>query len=118
MERKCGADHSERWAKDRANELERSYGGDSFKEGEKNTAELRGISAAGTLDSLSALNVAEELADRIGVIKNGGLCAVGALDKLRQLPEGQKGENGKQSGIEDLFLALTEKGVLGVDSAE
>jgi len=68
--------------------------------------------------STHQLNVAEELVDRIGVINNGRLYAVSALDGLRQLPEGRNDKNGKQNGIEDLFLALTEEGVLDVDSAE
>ncbi|MFK5923752.1 MAG: ABC transporter ATP-binding protein [Verrucomicrobiota bacterium] len=68
--------------------------------------------------STHQLNVAEELADRIGVINNGRLCAVGSLAELRQLPQSQSGAEGVESGIEDLFLALTEKNVLEVKSAE
>ncbi len=68
--------------------------------------------------STHQLNVAEELADRIGVITNGRLCAVGSLEELRRLPQSQVKDGEAQNGIEDLFLALTEKHVLDIDSAE
>ncbi len=68
--------------------------------------------------STHQLNVAEELADRIGVINNGRMCAVGSLDDLREIG-GAEGEDGeRQEGLEDLFLALTEKSVLDVKNAK
>ena len=68
--------------------------------------------------STHQLNVAEELADRIGVINNGRMCAVGTLDELRKTQEARDGEGERKTGLEDLFLALTEKNVLDVKSAE
>jgi len=68
--------------------------------------------------STHQLNVAEELADRIGVINNGRICALGSLDDLRGMG-GAEGEDGEgQVGLEDLFLALTEKSVLDVKNAK
>jgi ABC-2 type transport system ATP-binding protein len=46
------------------------------------------------------LEVAERMADRIGVIASGRLIAEGTLDELRQ----QIGEG--DSSLEDLFVAL------------
>jgi ABC-2 type transport system ATP-binding protein len=53
------------------------------------------------------LEVAERIADRIGIIKNGRLLAEGRLDELRALA----GEG--QATLEDVFLELT-----GEDGAE
>jgi ABC-2 type transport system ATP-binding protein len=47
------------------------------------------------------LEVAERLADRIGIIQNGKLIAEGTLDELR------KAGGREQASLEDLFLALT-----------
>lgn len=62
--------------------------------------------------STHQLNVAEELADRIGIINNGRMRAVGTLDELLRLHQKQDQGGGGQTGLEDLFLALTEKSVL------
>lgn len=51
--------------------------------------------------STHVLDVAERLCDRIGIIKNGKLIAVGTLDELRS---GEKG-----ASLEHLFFELTEK---------
>jgi ABC-2 type transport system ATP-binding protein len=50
--------------------------------------------------STHQLSVAEELADRIGIIHQGRLIAVGSSDELRQ----QSGEAGR---LEEVFLSLT-----------
>ncbi len=50
--------------------------------------------------STHQLSVAEEMADRIGIIHQGRLVAVGSRDQLRQ----QSGEDGP---LENTFLALT-----------
>jgi ABC-2 type transport system ATP-binding protein len=50
--------------------------------------------------STHTLAVAEEVADRIGIIHRGSLLAQGSLDDLRR----QYGEAG---GIEEMFLRLT-----------
>jgi ABC-2 type transport system ATP-binding protein len=46
------------------------------------------------------LAVAEEIADRIGIIDRGRLIALGSMPELEQ-------QEGSGSGLEDLFLALT-----------
>jgi len=52
--------------------------------------------------STHVLEVAEKLCDRIGIINQGKLIAVGTLDELRA---GDTGES-----LEELFLQLTEEG--------
>jgi ABC-2 type transport system ATP-binding protein len=52
------------------------------------------------LMSTHELSVAEEMADRIGIIHGGQLIAVGTRDELRQL-------SGKSGPLEEVFLALT-----------
>jgi len=63
-------------------------------------AELRERSDQGVtvLMSTHLLNVAEELADRIGIIDRGKLVALGTLNELRE------GEN--SSALEEIFLRL------------
>ncbi|MDG1853430.1 MAG: ABC transporter ATP-binding protein [Verrucomicrobiales bacterium] len=63
-------------------------------------AELRERSDQGVtvLMSTHLLNVAEELADRIGIIDRGKLVALGTLNELRE------GEN--SSALEEIFLSL------------
>jgi ABC-2 type transport system ATP-binding protein len=50
--------------------------------------------------STHELSVAEEMADRIGIISNGKLIAVGTRDELRQ-------QSGKSGPLEEVFLTLT-----------
>jgi ABC-2 type transport system ATP-binding protein len=65
-------------------------------------AHAQGVSV---LLSTHVLSVAEEVADRIGILTEGRLVAVGTLDELRAL-QAQRG--GRADGsLEDLFLALT-----------
>ncbi len=52
------------------------------------------------LMSTHELSVAEEMADRIGIIHGGQLIAVGTRDELRHL-------SGKSGPLEEVFLALT-----------
>lgn len=68
--------------------------------------------------STHQLNVAEELADRIGVINNGQICALGTLDEISRIQGGGGGDRRGKTGLEDLFLALTEEDVLNTESAE
>jgi len=46
------------------------------------------------------LEIAERMCDRIGIINNGRLVAVGTMDELRALQEGEH-------SLEDIFLSLT-----------
>lgn len=52
------------------------------------------------------LEVAERMADRIGVIAAGRLVAEGSLDELRQ--QNGHGEGGRQRSLEDVFVALVD----------
>jgi len=58
---------------------------------------LGGMTVLGTTHQLS---VAEEMADRIGIIHKGRLIAAGTRDQLRQ-------QSGAAGPLEDVFLALT-----------
>jgi ABC-2 type transport system ATP-binding protein len=53
--------------------------------------------------STHQLSIAEEMADRIGIIHNGRLIAVGNRDELRR-------QSGASGPLEDIFLALTANG--------
>jgi ABC-2 type transport system ATP-binding protein len=57
------------------------------------------------------LEVAERLADRIGIIQRGRLIAEGTLDELRAVG-GARREDAALS-LEDLFLDLTGQDALG-----
>ena len=46
------------------------------------------------------LEIAERMCDRIGIINNGRLIAVGTMEELRAAGEGE-------SSLEDIFLNLT-----------
>jgi ABC-2 type transport system ATP-binding protein len=74
--------------------------------------ELKARSEAGVTVFMSThlLNVAEELADRIGIINGGKLQAVGTLEEL-QVEASENGQGGE--GLEEMFLRLTK----GADGA-
>ncbi len=62
------------------------------------------VRAGGTvLMTTHILEIAERMADRIGVISNGRLIAEGSLDELR----GRMGREG--ASLEDMFLAIVEQ---------
>jgi ABC-2 type transport system ATP-binding protein len=63
---------------------------------------LKERSLAGTtiLVSTHQLGIAEEMADRIGIILGGRLIAVGTRDELRR-------QSGAAGALEDIFLSLT-----------
>jgi ABC-2 type transport system ATP-binding protein len=50
--------------------------------------------------STHQLSIAEEMADRIGIISNGKLIAVGSREELRQ-------RSGTANALEEIFLSLT-----------
>lgn len=64
---------------------------------------FRDLAGSGTTILLSthSLNVAEELADRIAIIKTGNVIATGTLNELRS------GAGKDKATLEDLFLSLT-----------
>jgi len=63
---------------------------------------LRQMAERGTAVFLSThiLEIAERMCDRIGIINEGELVAVGTMDELRLLGKGD-------SSLEDIFLELT-----------
>jgi ABC-2 type transport system ATP-binding protein len=65
---------------------------------------LKARSRAGTTVFLSThvLHIAEELADRIGILNRGKLIAVGTMNELREA-------SGEGGALEDAFLALTRE---------
>ncbi len=65
---------------------------------------LRQIADRGAAVMLSThiLEIAERMCDRIGIINKGRLIAVGTLDELRSLGQGEGGMS-----LEDIFLSLT-----------
>jgi ABC-2 type transport system ATP-binding protein len=58
--------------------------------------------------STHTLSVAEEVADRVGILNNGRLAALGTLDEMRHLRTATKSEGHER--LEDLFLELTADG--------
>jgi ABC-2 type transport system ATP-binding protein len=68
-------------------------------------AHTRGVTV---MMSTHTLSIAEELADRIGILSLGRLVALGTLKELRQL-QTHRGGTGHQR-LEDLFLDLTGGG--------
>lgn len=67
--------------------------------------ELKARSEAGVTIFLSThlLNVAHELADRVGIINHGRLLALGTVDEI-----GAGLENGSTRSLEELFLEITD----------
>jgi ABC-2 type transport system ATP-binding protein len=66
----------------------------------KDVFKERSRSGMTVLMSTHELSVAEEMADRIGIISNGKLIAVGTPDDLRK-------QTGKSGPLEEVFLTLT-----------
>jgi ABC-2 type transport system ATP-binding protein len=69
----------------------------------KDTLKERSRAGMTVLMSTHELSVAEEMADRIGIIHGGKLIAVGTRDELRK-------QSGASGPLEDVFLALTAGG--------
>ena len=70
---------------------------------------LRQMADRGSAVMLSThiLEIAQNMCDRIGIINKGKLIAIGTMDELRQLGQGE-------NSLEDIFLSLTG----GVEDAE
>ena len=69
----------------------------------KDVLKERSLAGMTVLVSTHQLSIAEEMADRIGIIHNGRLIAVGNRDELRR----QSGSSGQ---LEEIFLSLTAEG--------
>jgi len=66
----------------------------------KDVLKERSVKGMTVLVSTHQLSVAEEMADRIGIIHNGRLIAVGNRDELRK-------QSGASGALEEIFLTLT-----------
>lgn len=66
----------------------------------KDVLKERSLKGMTVLVSTHQLSIAEEMADRIGIINNGRMIAVGTRDELRQ-------QSGAAGALEDIFLNLT-----------
>ncbi|MBI4619190.1 MAG: ABC transporter ATP-binding protein [Desulfobacterales bacterium] len=66
---------------------------------------FKAISSKGTTIFMSThtLEIAEEMCDRIAIIQEGKVIALGTMDELRK-----KVDSAKDQGLESVFLALTE----------
>ncbi len=69
----------------------------------KDVLKERALKGATIFLSTHQLSVAEEMADRIGIMFRGKMVAVGTRDELRQ-------RGGSNGGLEDVFLSLTDGG--------
>lgn len=67
----------------------------------KDTLKERSLQGMTVFVSTHQLSVAEEMADRIGIIHQGRLIAVGTAEELRR-------QSGASGPLEDAFLALTD----------
>jgi ABC-2 type transport system ATP-binding protein len=68
---------------------------------------LRQMAERGAAIFLSThiLEIAERMCDRIGIINQGKLIAVGSMEELRAIGQGQAGLG--EASLEDIFLGLT-----------
>ena len=69
----------------------------------KDVLKERSLAGTTVLVSTHQLSIAEEMADRIGIIHGGKLIAVGTRDELRQ-------QSGTSGALEEIFLSLTAEG--------
>ena len=72
----------------------------------KDVLKERSLAGMTVFVSTHQLSVAEEMADRIGIIHQGKLVAVGTSEELRR-------ESGAEGPLEKSFLALTAEGGVG-----
>jgi ABC-2 type transport system ATP-binding protein len=68
----------------------------------KDALKERARNGATVFLSTHQLSVAEELADRIGIINNGRLVAMGTLEQIRK-------QRGADNSLESIFLELTRE---------
>ncbi|NLH13034.1 MAG: ABC transporter ATP-binding protein, partial [Firmicutes bacterium] len=71
---------------------------------------LRGLCDRGVTVFMSThiLEIAERMADRVGIIQDGRLRAIGTVDELRSLAKKSDEKlHGTEMTLEDLFLELT-----------
>ena len=66
----------------------------------KDVLKERSLAGATVLVSTHQLSIAEEMADRIGIIHGGKLIAVGTREELRR-------QSGASGALEEIFLSLT-----------
>lgn len=66
----------------------------------KDVLKERSLAGMTVLVSTHQLSIAEEMADRIGIINDGKLIAVGTRDELRK-------QSGAAGALEEIFLSLT-----------
>ncbi|MBW8864724.1 MAG: ABC transporter ATP-binding protein [Verrucomicrobia bacterium] len=66
----------------------------------KDVLKERSLEGMTVLVSTHQLSIAEEMSDRIGIINDGRLIAVGTRDELRQ-------QSGQMGALEEVFLSLT-----------
>jgi ABC-2 type transport system ATP-binding protein len=76
----------------------------------KDTLKARSLEGMTVIVSTHQLGVAEEMADRVGIIHRGELVAVGTTDELRR-------QSGAPGPLEDAYLALTAEDSGGVGSS-
>jgi ABC-2 type transport system ATP-binding protein len=69
----------------------------------KDVLKERSLAGMTVLVSTHQLSIAEEMADRIGIIHGGKLIAVGTREELRQ-------QSGATGALEEIFLSLTAAG--------
>jgi ABC-2 type transport system ATP-binding protein len=73
----------------------------------KDVLKERSLAGMTVLVSTHQLSIAEEMADRIGIIHGGKLVAVGTRDELRQ-------QSGTVGALEEAFLSLTASAAMAV----
>ena len=79
--------------------------------GLKDTLKERSLRGLTVFVSTHQLSVAEEMADRIGIMHEGRLIAVGTREELRR-------QSGTSGALEETFLALTaQEANLGEEAA-
>lgn len=68
----------------------------------KDVLKERSLAGMTVMVSTHQLSIAEEMADRIGIIYNGEFIAIGSREELRQ-------RSGASAGLEDIFLSITAR---------